>query len=387
MKIIFVILAAGKGKRFGLKDSKLFYLVNKKPLIFYLLQKVEKYKDINEIILVTDREHIFELKKLIRENNIRKIVAVIKGGVKRQDSVFCALKWIKKNKSSRSLYVGIHDAARLNVSETLIERLIQGVKKYPAVIPGLKITDTIKSVKSKIIQRTIPRKNLYKVATPQFSKFSILYDSYSHALKNNIVVTDESAALEYNGFKVKIVEDDLENIKLTYKSDLKYMIIENYRTGLGFDVHKLVYGKKLILGGVSIKHELGFEGHSDADVLLHAIIDALLGAAGMGDIGQHFPDTDKKYKNIESKKLLARTLLLIHEENYNIVNLDTTIFAQKPKLSSYIGKIRNNLSRLLKTERANINIKAKTMEYMGFIGRGEGIAAQATVLLKKAGLR
>ncbi len=384
MKIIFVILAAGKGKRFGLKINKLFCHVNNNHLIYYLLKKVEGFTKIKEVVLAANPEHIPELKKLINKNNFKKITAVIKGGEKRQDSVFNALNWIKKNKSIKSLYVGIHDGARLNVPEKLIKRLLNGLKKYPAVIPGLKVIDTIKSAKNNIIQQTIPRKDLYKVSTPQFSKFNILYDSYAYALKNDILITDEAAALELKNHKIKIIEDDLENIKLTYKNDLKSIITESYKIGVGFDIHKLVSGRKLILGGVKIKHEFGLKGHSDADVLIHAIIDALLGAAGMTDIGQHFPDTDKQYKNIESKKLLLKTLQLIQKENYTIANLDTTVFIQEPKLSQYKEKIRKNLSRIMAIDKNNINIKAKTMEHIGPIGRGECIAAQAILLLKQA---
>ena len=383
MKTILIILAAGKGRRFGSRENKLFFLYNKKPVIFYLLKRVEKFKQINQVLLVVDKKNIERSKSLVKENNFSKVTAVIPGGSKRQDSVFNGLEWIKRRKVLSPLYVGIHDGARLNLSEKLIRRLISGLKKHPAVIPGLEVSDTIKSVKGNTVDKTIPRENLFKVSTPQFFKFDILYDSYFNAKKNNFSATDDAAVVEYNGYKVKIIKDDPGNIKLTYFNDLTIMIKEDYKIGSGFDIHRLVQGGKLVLGGVEIKYHSGLEGHSDADVLIHAIIDGLLGAAGMGDIGQHFPDTDKKYKNINSTILLKKTLQLILREDYQIINIDTTVFAEKPKISSYIRKIRKNLSSLLEIDQKNINIKAKTMEQMGLIGQEQAMAARTIVLLSQ----
>ncbi len=384
MKTILIILAAGKGKRFGLKENKLFFTYNKKPVIFYLLKRIEKFKQknlVNQVLLVVDKKNIERSKRLVKENNFSKVTAVISGGKKRQDSVFNGLEWIKKRKVPSPLYVGIHDGARLNLSGKLIKRLISGLKKHPAVIPALEVSDTIKSVKGNTVDKTIPRDNLYRVSTPQFFKFKILYDSYFNAKKNNFSATDDAAVVENNGYKVKIIKDDPENIKLTYFNDLKIMIKEDYKIGSGFDIHRLVPHRKLVLGGVEIKYDSGLDGHSDADVLIHAVIDGLLGAAGMGDIGKHFPDTDKKYKNINSTILLKKTLQLILREDYQIINIDTTVFAEKPKLSSYIKKIRKNLSSLLEIDQKYVNIKAKTMEQMGLIGREEAMAARAIVLL------
>lgn len=384
MKIIFIILAAGQGKRFSFKQNKLFYQINNKPLIYYLLEKLNNFKDINKILLVTDKYNINNLKKVVQKTKSNKILKVINGGKERQDSVFNSLKWInKKIQNKNNLYVGIHDGARINISEELIKRLIMPLKKYKAVIPALKTTDTIKEVKNNIIMATLPRENLYNAATPQFFKYNDLYTSYIHANKNKFMVTDDASIMEYNNYKVKIVEGELENIKITYMNDLKSVLKENYRTGIGFDVHRIDNNRKLILGGIQINSKFGLSGHSDADVLIHAIIDSLLGAAGLNDIGQHFPDTDNKYKNIDSAKLLIKVIDIIEDKNYSIINIDTTIFAQSPKLSPYTQKIRLNLSRILQINKDNINIKAKTMENLGFIGRQEGISAQSIALLKK----
>lgn len=386
MKIILIILAAGQGRRFGLSYNKLFFKLSKKPLIQYFLKKVEQFKKIDKMLLVTDKKHLAELKKIVLKNKFKKVINIMCGGKERQDSVYNALKWLNKNMNASRLFIGIHDGARLNISEKLINRLIAGLQKNPAVIPALKITDTIKSVKNNFILKTIPRHNLYKVATPQFFKFDILYQSYIKALKEKFYATDDAGILEFNNHKVKIIEGELENIKLTYMNDLKYIMKDNYKTGLGFDIHRLKEGKKLIIGGITIKYKYGLEGHSDADVLIHAVIDSLLGACGLNDIGVHFPDTDKKYKNIKSTKLLKETMILIKKENYEIINMDTIIFAQQPKIHPYSNKIRFLLSKLLCIDKKNINVKAKTMEGLGFIGQQKAIAAQSIVLLKKTEL-
>lgn len=383
MKIIFIIVAAGQGKRFGLKYNKLFYPLNSKPLICNLLEKLEQIKQINNIILVTDSENQKALKNLVKNNRYKKVLNILKGGVQRQDSVFNALSWIKKNIRNQKLIVAIHDGARLAVSENMINSLINANRTYDAVIPALPVTDTIKSVKKNTVIKTIPRDTLMKISTPQFFHFPLLYQSHVKAKKEGFLGTDDASIIEYNQHEVKIVEGEIENIKLTYMSDLKKIVKEDYRMGQGFDIHKLTPNKKLILGGIPVPYKLGLSGHSDADVLIHAIIDALLGACSLNDIGTHFPDTDKRYKGIASGKLLKETLKLIEQKGFYICNIDSTLFAQKPKLRPFIPKIQKNLCKLININNDMINIKAKTMEKMGAIGREEGIAAQAVVLVKR----
>ena len=251
------------------------------------------------------------------------------------------------------------------------------------MIPAKKVTDTIKSVKNNIVQTTIPGEGLYTVATPQFFKFSLLHKAHIRAREEGLIVTDDAGIMQHSNVDVKIIEDDPDNIKLTHFSDLKSIIKEDMRIGRGFDIHRLVPERTLRIGGIDIPFSLGLAGHSDADVLLHAIIDALLGAAGLGDIGKHFPDKDKKYKNINSKKLLKKTIEMISKKDYHIHNLDTKVIAQKPKLSPHIKKLRTSISDLLNIDEKDVNVKAKTTEKLGIIGHELAIAAEAIVLLKR----
>ena len=244
---------------------------------------------------------------------------------------------------------------------------------------------------------TPPRSKLVEVQTPQGFRRELLLRAYEQAAEDNFLGTDDSSLVERIGDKIKIVKSDYSNIKITTPEDL--LMAESLlpdeiqpavthtaalpRIGMGYDVHKLVHDRKLILGNVKIDYELGLAGHSDADVLIHAIIDAMLGAAALGDIGQHFPDSDIRYKGIDSGELLKRVDMLIKAHGYKIGNIDSTIVAQKPKLSPYILKIRARLAEILQIDSSLISVKATTTEGLGFTGKGEGIAAYATVLIER----
>lgn len=381
MKCGVIIVAAGVGKRFGFPD-KLFIEINNKPLFMLSVQTFENANVIDDIWIVTRKEAIEKMKEITQSFKIQKVKGIIEGGTQRQDSVYNALKVLHKDTD----IVLIHDAARPLVSKELIERVIDAINpEVDGVIPAIELTDTIKWIrKNNIIGGTFNRSILRAVQTPQAFWFKRILKAYEKAYEEGIYGTDDAFLIERYGGKVLAIKGDEKNIKITIKDDLeklKFFLqfdqMSTIRIGIGYDSHRLVSGKKLIIGGVEIPYEKGLEGHSDADVLIHAIIDAILGSAGLGDIGKYFPDTDPQYKDISSLLLLERTLEIVRNHKIKPLWIDCTIFAEKPKLSPYIPAMKGNLYKIGLNV---INIKAKTNEGMGFIGRCEGIAAQAVCL-------
>ncbi|MDD5066735.1 MAG: 2-C-methyl-D-erythritol 2,4-cyclodiphosphate synthase [bacterium] len=386
MNVLFIILAAGQGRRFGLNDNKLFYPVNGRPVLSYLLDRLQKTKAVSRIIITARPSDFPRFRKLIKEYRVTKVIGLVKGGKERYLSVFNTLKWIKRNMPVRDLIVCIHDGARLVVSEGLVTRLIHSLKNHPGIIPVMKVPDTIKELRNGSVEKTIPRDHLYSVQTPQVFPFRILFGSYQKAVHDRIRTTDDAGILEHSRYRVKAIQGEIKNRKLTYQEDTDLMFHTTTRTGIGLDVHAFVQSRKLILGNVTIPYRLGLAGHSDADALLHSIMDALHGAAGLRDIGYYYPDREKRYKNINSALLLRKTLKLIRERHYSIVNVDSVILAQEPRISPYVEKIKKRLSLLLDLDEDRISIKATTTENLGFIGRKQGIACQTIVLLERTGL-
>lgn len=384
MKCSAIIVSAGFGKRFGSPD-KVFYEVNDKPIFIWAVQAFEKLEFINDIWIVTRKDAVLKLRDYLQIFNIKKVKKIVEGGKERQDSVYNALKLMPEDTE----IVLIHDAARPLVSKELIERVFNAMNpQIDGVIPVTKITDTVKWIKSRnIVGGTLNREILRAVQTPQAFWFKKILEFYERAYSEGVYGTDDAFLVEGYGGKVYIVDGDEKNIKITTKQDIEKMksilnltdiktFSMNIRVGIGYDSHRLVSGRKLVIGGVEIPYEKGLEGHSDADVLIHAIIDAILGSTGAGDIGKHFPDTDPQYKNISSLVLLEKTLKFIREQKIEPIWIDCTVFAEKPKLSPYIPAMIENFKKL----GLKVNIKAKTAEGMGFIGRGEGVAAQAICL-------
>jgi 2-C-methyl-D-erythritol 4-phosphate cytidylyltransferase/2-C-methyl-D-erythritol 2,4-cyclodiphosphate synthase len=388
MKNIAIIVSAGIGKRFGSPD-KVFFELKGKPLFIWAVEPFEKSEKIDSIWLVTRKDAIKKVEKTINKFNIKKIKKIIEGGKERQDSVYNALKSLPSDTD----IVLIHDAARPMVTQSLVERVIDAVNfEVDGVIPAISLTDTIKwTKKGNIIGGTLNREILKAVQTPQAFWFKNLIKAYERAYNEGFYGTDDASLIERYGGKILSVQGDENNIKVTTREDLKKLefaiqgcssiimnesLLNSLRIGIGYDSHKFVEKRKLIIGGVEIPYNRGLYGHSDADVLIHAIIDAILGSAGAGDIGTHFPDSDPLYKDISSIVLLEKTLQIASSKKVKPLWIDCIIFAEKPKMSPYIPKMRENIQKF----GINISIKAKTNEGMGFIGRQEGIAAQAICL-------
>ncbi len=359
MNNYFIILASGQSKRFNSKKPKQFNIYKNKPLYEHSLEKAIKSKHFKKIILVVNNKNLLK-------NKLPKNVLTIKGGKERHNSSLIALKFIKKYKPTNVL---IHDAARPNFSIKLLNNLIRSLKKNKAVIPVIKSKDSIKyKVKNQIFN--LKRDNSFLTQTPQAFKFKELYNLATNRVEK---ITDEASLFIENNSKLKFIKGENLNNKITFKED----IAENKKYyGIGFDIHRLIRGKKLFLGGVEIPFHSGLKGHSDGDVIIHSVIDSILGALRKKDIGNMFPDNKEKYKNIRSANMLKPIMELLNKKNIYINNLDINLICEQPKVSTYRNKIILSLSNLLATDKELINLKGKTVEKLGIIGKEKAIACE-----------
>ena len=360
MNNCFILLAAGKGKRFNHKEKKQFIKYKNKPLFMHSIEKAKKSNIFKKIILVTNKR--IKIPK----------VNVIKGGKERSDSSYKALEYLK-NKKIKNVF--IHDAARPNFSIKLIKNISKNLKNNKAVVPVVHSKDSIKyKIKNQIFN--LNRDNLILTQTPQAFRFNELYKL---AIKQKNKINDEATLFVNGNYKVKFIPGENQNIKITYIDDIK---TSKTFFGIGFDIHRLVKRKKLYLGGVKIPFHSGLKGHSDGDVILHAIIDAILGATRKKDIGTYFPNT-KKFKNIRSPKMLKPIINDLDKSNFTINNLDINLICEQPKVSKYRNKIINSLSKLINLKKSLINLKGKTVEKLGLIGKEKAIACEVIVSITK----
>ena len=371
MNNCFIILAAGESKRFKSKTPKPYYLYKGKTLIKHSIDKAIESKKFKKIVLVVNKKH----KKFIRNTKIKNI-KIISGGKNRSESSFKALKSIKKSKISK---VFIHDAARPNFSLKLIFSLLKNLKNNKCVVPVLKTTNSVK-LKEKNKLKNIDRNKIYLTQTPQAFHYKTLLNLQK---KTTSKITDDANLFIEANKKVKLINGEINNNKITRKSDV--VDKKNLKYGIGFDVHRLIPKKKLYLGGVKIPSSLGTLGHSDGDPVLHAVIDSILGACIMGDIGEKFSNKNKKYKNIKSIILLKKIIKQIKSKNYIINNIDINIITQKPKISKFKNKMIQSISKICEILPSQINIKGKTTEKLGLIGKEKAIACEViTSVIKYA---
>lgn len=369
-KVTAIITAAGKGSRMGASLPKQFLKIGSKTILEKAILPFEKADFIDQIIVVSGAEFVEVCKGLCA--GITKLKAVVEGGKERQDSVNNALKLVEDG------YVLIHDGARPYITERVILNVLEDVSKVGAAVAAVPVKDTIRQ-QTEEGGKTLKRSELYSVQTPQGFEVSLIKEAFRKAFEDGFYGTDDAGLVDRMGKEVAVSEGDYRNIKITTKEDMPVEV----RVGTGFDVHRLVEGRKCIVCGVDIPFDRGLLGHSDADVALHALMDAMLGAAALGDIGKHFPDTDPKYKGISSIKLLEYVNQFIAEEGYTLGNCDVTIMAQKPKMLPYIGQMRENIAEALNIPIGAVNVKATTTEKLGFVGREEGIAAEAVCILNR----
>jgi 2-C-methyl-D-erythritol 4-phosphate cytidylyltransferase/2-C-methyl-D-erythritol 2,4-cyclodiphosphate synthase len=382
MRTIAIIPAGGAGKRLKSHIAKQYLLLDSVPVLVHTLKVFQKSKEIDEIIIALPPEDVVHIRQELAEKyGLTKVIKAVAGGNERQDSVGNCLVAIE----GKCDLVVIHDAVRPFVTEELIRQVVESARTTGATIAGVRTKDTIKEVKEdNMVGATVPRQNLWLTQTPQAFDFELLKKAYQTAYTENFYGTDDASLVERLGKEVKMIEGSYENIKITTNEDMLMadtLIKKNsktgFRTGFGYDSHRFDAGRKLVLGGVEIPFDKGLYGHSDADALIHAICDALLGATGAGDIGRHFPDNDPEYKNISSMILLERVNKIIKAKGFDINNIDATVVMEQPKLAPSAAKMVANIARVLNISKDSINIKAKTNEGMGFTGRNEGVAVFA----------
>ena len=367
MNNYFIILGAGKSQRFGQKKPKQYFKYKGKKLIYHSIDKAIESKLFKKIVVVTSKKYAKEFKRYKKYK-----LLFVNGGKQRKDSSFNALKKIKKFKPKNVL---IHDAARPGFSIKLLKNLIKQLKNNIAVIPYVNSKD---SIKYKIINKYINlnRSNIYLTQTPQAFKFKNLYEI---TINQKREISDEASLFLNNNIKVKFIPGENQNNKITFFDDLK-----NAKTyfGIGFDIHKLVKNKKLYLGGARIPFHSGLKAHSDGDVILHSIIDAILGATRKKDIGFYFPNK-KKFKNLRSPKMLKPIIENLKKSNFLINNLDINLICEQPKVSKYRNKIIKSISKLTTLNKEQINLKGKTVEKLGIIGKENAIACEVIISITK----
>ena len=382
-----LIAAGGTGTRMGARTNKLMMPLAGKPVLARTLAVFDGMEEIAHILVVLHPGLIDGVRGLLPEWGITTPVKLVPGGRTRQQSVYTGLGALPGD----TKIVAIHDGARPLIDPVIVRRTLLAAEKKGAAAAGIPVKDTLKRVgeKNRIVG-TVDRRDLWQVQTPQVFACDLILDAHREAQEKGWTCTDDASLIERKGGTITMVEGSALNVKITTPEDMhlaQKLLAEtmSVKTGTGYDAHRLTENRRLILGGVQIAYERGLSGHSDADVLTHAVMDALLGAAGMGDIGQWFPDSDPAYEGACSLDLLKKVGEALAEAGYIVSHIDGTIIAQAPKIAGYIPQMRANIAGALGLDTGSVNIKATTTEGMGFTGRGEGIAAQvAATLCKRA---
>ena len=379
MSFCLIILAGGNSHRFKSNIGKPYQKLAGKSLIEINVIKASKFKQIKKIILVYNKKDLKRV-KLLKLNNVKLIV----GGRSRQQSTLNALKYLIRQKEISKVL--IHDVARPNFSTKLLSSILKNMRNARAVVPKIKVQDAIKQVIESSKEEYIvgkKRDNLFLTQTPQAFNLKEIYHLHK---TNSAKYKDDDISLYMDLNNIKFIEGEKNNFKITDQSDfenLKKIYKSQLHVGIGFDVHRLVSKRKLYLAGLKIKSSLGTLGHSDGDPVLHSITDAILGACKMRDIGQIFSDKSKKFKNIRSTILLEQIIKQMKLTGYFINNMDINIITQTPKIQKYKNKMIENISKICEISKKQINIKGKTTEKLGVIGKEKAIACEVIVSIVK----
>lgn len=386
MKTCCVVLAAGRGRRVAGECNKMYLPLAMATPLYYTLKQIKKANCFTYIVLVVGEGEESLAKKEVEKTGMEGVIFAL-GGQTRQESAYAGILSVPKDAE----VIAMHDGARCFTSPALFADCIESCIKKGSGVAGQRMTDTVKQIRvDGSFAVTMDRESLVTVQTPQVFYKKELQEAYENAFAEGFVGTDDASLLERMGKAVYIVDMPEDNLKLTHQADFAkaerlLSKMPNYRVGQGYDIHSFVSGRPLILAGVHIPHEQGLDGHSDADVVAHAVMDALLGAANMGDIGELFPDTDAAYKGANSMALLQIVIEKIKKKKYTLQNIDVTIFMEKPKLSPYKESVKASLAAALGAGKDQVNIKAKTAEGHGGVGEGKAAAASATCLVLKEG--
>lgn len=379
-----VLAAGGSSSRMGTGRSKVLERLGGRPVLCRGLEALLACRHVDEVCIVCREEDMAEISELAARMNTGKRIGFAPAGEDRQASVWNGVQAIRGD----SGYLLIHDGARPFADGGLLEAVCMDALSYGAATAAVPCKDTCKlSDAEGFVEGTPPRERLMAVQTPQAFKRELYLYAAEKARSRGESYTDDCQLVEAAGGRVKLTPSSYRNFKLTTPEDMllaRAMAGEGgrgMRIGSGYDVHRLAEGRRLVLGGVEVPYELGLLGHSDADVLAHAIADAVLGAAAMGDIGKLFPDSDPEYEGADSLILLAEVCRRVRAAEFEIGNIDSTVIAQRPKLAAYIPEMRERLARACGTDAGRVSVKATTEEGLGFTGSGEGIAASAVCLL------
>lgn len=385
MNISVIIAAAGSGSRMGRSQSKALLQLCGRPVLDYSLALFAADPQVGQILVAVQPQDYAEIAHICAPYAQAELVL---GGATRTATVAAALSAV----DSAASHIAIHDAARPLLQAADWQALQASMASHQAAVLAAAPVDSVKRIADGLVCESLDRSQLVLVQTPQLFAAELLQQAYAAAAAAGREASDDAALVEAMGASVAVVYTGAENFKLTYAADqrraeqvLAGALPACYRSGLGWDRHQLVEGRALILGGVKIPFAKGLLGHSDADVLLHALIDALLGAAALGNIGQHFPDSDPAYKDADSRCLLRQSAALLAEVGWQIVNIDSNILAEQPKLAPFLAEMVANIAADLALPPECVSVKAKSGEGVGCVGRGEAIDAQAMVLLCQQG--
>jgi len=384
MHVTAIIAAAGEGRRLGAAVPKQLLEIGGRSILERSVAAFITHDRVDDVIVVLPAGMIDGPHKWM-ERAGSNTVRVVAGGSRRQESVANAFACV----STVTDVVLVHDAARPFVSSGLISRAIDAAVTHGAAIAAIPARDTVKQVErgaeDVVISATIPRETIYLAQTPQAFRRDVL-DAAVAIGRTGVEATDEAMLAERAGHRVHVIEGDPANVKITTASDLEAaqraaVPAASGRIGTGYDLHRLADGRPLLLGGVSVPSDKGAIGHSDADVVCHAVIDAILGAACAGNVGQHYPDTDPRWKGASSIQMLRDSRQLIQARGFIVDNVDVTVILERPKIAPYIDRIRAELAAALEVAVDRVSVKGKTNEGVDAVGRGEAIAAHAVALL------
>jgi len=388
-----VIAAAGCGRRFASGQAppdrvlapKTYVPFGAEPLLCASLRAFDRHPQIAPIVIVAAPDALELAEAAIACASPQTPSLVVGGGATRQDSVRHGLAALAPDPPDLVL---IHDAARPLLSQRLLSRCLAQCRERGSAVAALPVTDTIREAADDLrVLRTLDRTSLWRMQTPQAFRFADIWDAHQRAQAAGVQFTDDAGLIEWAGGEVLLTEGEAANVKVTTPEDLAWAEVlcgvarGAMRVGCGFDAHRLAPDRRLVLGGVTIEHETGLLGHSDADVLTHAVLDACLGAAALGDLGRHFPDSDPQYRDISSLTLAERAAALLRQRGYRVANVDATVIAEQPRIAPHAEQMRANVAAALGCPVDAVSVKATTTEGLGPWGRGEGIAAQAVVTL------
>lgn len=382
-KAYAIILAAGQGRRVGANINKVFLSIAGKTVLEHTFSAFRRAACFDGIIIVCksgERRYVERLAASVFQRGY----TLVFGGPERQDSVQNALAVIPEDVS----IIAVHDGARCLVHPSFINKCVKSAVRYGSGVAGKRATDTVKTLSGDEITQTLNRDHIALVETPQVFRAELLRRAYRAAAQDGFRGTDDASLVERLGVRPRLVVTHRTNLKITQRSDFRlgeyYLMNDSsFRVGHGYDAHRFTAGRPLVLGGVAIPWEQGLDGHSDADVLIHAIIDALLGAAGLPDIGSVFPDTDERFRGASSIALLEDAGKMLRQQGYIPGNIDATLVMQQPKIGPYRAEMARNIADALGIADERVNVKATTTEGMGFAGRGEGAAAHAVCMLTR----